>query len=624
MGTNKLHIVILKSLRLLFLTFALLFGANVAYGQTAVLLNPHGDGDSHWMADGTADCHYLKARFSYLCPLSTYAYNYKGKMIYASSKHMKTFQRISKADGVADISSNNYVRKTCLSISYDKDWVEPNVADDRIEPGAKAIIYAYSKGNETDGYDIYYYISDDDPNTNDDEIYAVFQPNSNAQNLFQNGDLKKAINGNTSPLLESVDLSGWDFGNVVNLDKFFSNCKKMRSVDFGTSVNFSNVTNLTNMFLNCSALTSVNFGSTIDFSNVNNIANMFSGCNQLTESTIKEMVSRWVINKNILKTKNQTFDKVNSIKKKSVLTANELQYNISNNGSLDDPVEDGITDMTYRNLGADQFGQNISFTWDVMFEKNVTKYTIKYIDDDDEVDENDEENWTEIYKTEFDHAVSNTVSFYNPAIKNAPKTLNGAKKYKIIATLTDGTTLISDYISLECSLLPIELSYFSVVQNGESSIDFEWETATETNNDYFTIEQSFDGISFHEVAQIAGAGTSSTSNSYEYSMLATFSGLMYFRLKQTDYNGDYSYSDVQTIFVGDNEYVILYPTIATDFITIEGDYESVKFIDMQGKIQHPTRMQGNTYPIAALPQGMHYAIISLKNGEIVTRQFFKK
>ena len=95
----------------------------------------------------------------------------------------------------------------------------------------------------------------------------------------------------------------------------------------------------------------------------------------------------------------------------------------------------------------------------------------------------------------------------------------------------------------------------------------------------------------------------------------TFSGLMYFRLKQTDYNGDYSYSDVQTIFVGDNEYVILYPTIATDFITIEGDYESVKFIDMQGKIQHPTRMQGNSYPIAALPQGMHYAIISLKNGE---------
>ena len=173
------------------------------------------------------------------------------------------------------------------------------------------------------------------------------------------------------------------------------------------------------------------------------------------------------------------------------------------------------------------------------------------------------------------------------------------------------------------TLLPIELSYFSITQNDES-LYFEWETATETNNDFFTVEQSFDGISFHEVAQIAGAGTSSTSNSYEYSMLATFSGLMYFRLKQTDYNGDYSYSDVQTIFVGDNEYVILYPTIATDFITIEGDYESVKFIDMQGKIQHPTRMQGNTYPIAALPQGMHYAIISLKNGEIVTRQFFRK
>nr|MCR4800999.1 hypothetical protein [Bacteroidales bacterium] len=97
-----------------------------------------------------------------------------------------------------------------------------------------------------------------------------------------------------------------------------------------------------------------------------------------------------------------------------------------------------------------------------------------------------------------------------------------------------------------------------------------------------------------------------------------------FRLKQTDYNGDYSYSDVQTIFVDNGEYIRLYPTIATDFITIEGDYESVKFSDAQGKIHHPTRMNGNSYPIAALPQGMHYAIISLKNGEIVTRQFFRK
>ena len=174
-----------------------------------------------------------------------------------------------------------------------------------------------------------------------------------------------------------------------------------------------------------------------------------------------------------------------------------------------------------------------------------------------------------------------------------------------------------------CYLLPIELSYFTISQNGEDIL-FEWETATETNNDYFTIEQSIDGISFHEVARISGAGTTSLSNSYDYSLPATFNGLMYFRLKQTDYNGDYSYSQVQSVFMDNSEYIQVYPTIASDYITIEGEYDSVTFSDTQGKIHHPTRMQGNSYPITALPKGMNFAIISLKNGEIVTRQFFRK
>ena len=249
-----------------------------------------------------------------------------------------------------------------------------------------------------------------------------------------------------------------------------------------------------------------------------------------------------------------------------------------------------------------------------MNENGIEKFTVQYFDND---------NWVDAFSV--DGNGEQVVSLYSETWDEVPSGWSGEKRFRVkqISTDSEIDPAYTDEFMLSYSFLPIELSYFTVTQAGENIL-FVWETATETNNDYFTIEQSIDGVSFHEMAWIAGAGTSSTSNFYEYSISTTFSGLMYFRLKQTDYNGDYSYSDVQTIFVGDNEYVILYPTIATDFITIEGDYESVKFIDMQGKIQHPTRMQGNSYPIAALPQGMHYAIISLKNGEIVTRQFFRK
>ncbi len=99
---------------------------------------------------------------------------------------------------------------------------------------------------------------------------------------------------------------------------------------------------------------------------------------------------------------------------------------------------------------------------------------------------------------------------------------------------------VPEYVRI---LLPIELTYFTVEQKG-NDIVFEWETASETNNDYFTIEYSIDGMNFHELTTVAGSGTTSEATSYNYVWNASKSGLFYFRLKQTDYNGEYSYSKV--------------------------------------------------------------------------------
>lgn len=101
-------------------------------------------------------------------------------------------------------------------------------------------------------------------------------------------------------------------------------------------------------------------------------------------------------------------------------------------------------------------------------------------------------------------------------------------------------------------LLPIELTYFTVSQKGKEVV-FEWETATETNNDYFTIEYSFDGNIFSEIAEISGAGTTSEATTYVYEWNANEKGLLYMRLKQTDYNGEYSYSKVIPFSITANE-----------------------------------------------------------------------
>ena len=86
--------------------------------------------------------------------------------------------------------------------------------------------------------------------------------------------------------------------------------------------------------------------------------------------------------------------------------------------------------------------------------------------------------------------------------------------------------------------LPIELLNFNVNCSGKK-IDLNWVTATETNNDYFTLERSLDAINFYTLITIKGAGTSAVQNNYYYTdtQLNIESEYYYYRLTQTNFDG---------------------------------------------------------------------------------------
>ena len=94
------------------------------------------------------------------------------------------------------------------------------------------------------------------------------------------------------------------------------------------------------------------------------------------------------------------------------------------------------------------------------------------------------------------------------------------------------------------SFLPIELVSFSY-SKGENK--FIWKTASETNNDYFVVEYSRNGKDWVECSEHV---SSVSANGYSYSVkpnMSINSLFSYFRLKQVDYNGEYSYSNVITV-----------------------------------------------------------------------------
>jgi hypothetical protein len=84
-------------------------------------------------------------------------------------------------------------------------------------------------------------------------------------------------------------------------------------------------------------------------------------------------------------------------------------------------------------------------------------------------------------------------------------------------------------------LLPIKLMKFEG-KNMHTHNLLTWSTASEVNNDYFTIERTTDGLNYVEIIRINGAGTSSSINKYTYADFDFEKKLNYYRLKQTDYD----------------------------------------------------------------------------------------
>ena len=101
-------------------------------------------------------------------------------------------------------------------------------------------------------------------------------------------------------------------------------------------------------------------------------------------------------------------------------------------------------------------------------------------------------------------------------------------------------------VKIDQIVLPIELMYFQASFEVEG-ISLEWATASELNNESFVIQRAIDGITFIDIETIPGAGTSEESIFYNYIDVNSNEAISYYRLKQIDYNGQSSYSNIISI-----------------------------------------------------------------------------
>lgn len=98
------------------------------------------------------------------------------------------------------------------------------------------------------------------------------------------------------------------------------------------------------------------------------------------------------------------------------------------------------------------------------------------------------------------------------------------------------------------SVFPVELISFGAAMEA-NHVALTWATGSELNNDYFSVERSSDGNIFTQIGQVEGVGNSQELTTYAFRDIVPFSDTYYYRLRQVDYDGAFSYSSAVEIAV---------------------------------------------------------------------------
>lgn len=196
----------------------------------------------------------------------------------------------------------------------------------------------------------------------------------------------------------------------------------------------------------------------------------------------------------------------------------------------------------------------------------------------------------------------------------------------IHALYSDNEACMADYNARTKNevnaLLPIELTMLYGVCIDENMVELRWQTASETNNDYFTILRSFDGINFEEIGIVMGAGTTTEFHNYEYYDTDEKEGVVYYKLRQTDFDGNTTESKVIAVQTcGKNaHFKIKQDEIEVFFRNPQANY--VVITSVTGQIFYSKKFTNVEEARIAVPQRKGIYIISVIDSKQITSEKF--
>jgi autotransporter-associated beta strand protein len=136
--------------------------------------------------------------------------------------------------------------------------------------------------------------------------------------------------------------------------------------------------------------------------------------------------------------------------------------------------------------------------------------------------------------------------------------------------------------------LPVTVVSYDAKLNTNGTVQLTWLTASETNNSYFELQRSTDGITFTTIGKVTGAGNSTQEKRYDFIDLSPLAGTNYYKLLQYDKDGKKTDLGVRSVKVllKENELTV-YPNPSNGIVNVSFDinsYQKVELVDLTGKI----------------------------------------
>jgi hypothetical protein len=227
---------------------------------------------------------------------------------------------------------------------------------------------------------------------------------------------------------------------------------------------------------------------------------------------------------------------------------------------------------------------------------------------------------------------------FNPAllqVKITPSTVGKTGtsfqfNYQDAAGVTDPTP--ADYVINWGSGIPlsIKLGGFTAVNEGGKA-KLNWVTYTEDNNKGFVIERSIDSRNWKQigfVATVADGGNSSEELTYDFFDNAPVSGDNFYRLKQTDIDNKFTYSEVRTVAFGHSNTISIYPNPATDMVNVKiADWSKVATVsitDINGKVVLQVTDASKGIHLNSITNGTYILQVEQTNGEVASFKIVKQ